>query len=89
MRDALEARELLEQLGLVRGPQPEVGGYGVADSGGIPAQHAREARQALAALGRRGVGIDGERATLKLERLRELRRSGREARRFLCRGHRG
>ncbi len=49
--DAVEARELLEQLGFLRGTHAEVGGDRVADSGGVLAQHAREPREALAPLG--------------------------------------
>ena len=87
--DAVEAGELLEQLGFLRGTHAEVGCDRVADGGGILAQHAREAREAVAPLARRRVGINGERAALQLQRLRELRRVGRKAGRFLCRGHRG
>ena len=89
VRDAVEAGELLEQLGFLRGAHAEVGGNRVADPGCILAQHARESRESLAPFGCGGMGVHRERAALQLQSLRELRRMGREAGRFLCRGHRG
>ncbi len=89
MRDAVEAGELLEQFGLFRGTHAEIGGDSIADCGGILAQHAREAAEALPPYGRRGMSIHRKCTALQIQRLRELCGMGREAGRYLCRGHRG
>ncbi len=79
MRDALEAREYLEQFGLLAGALAEVRGDRVADPGRMLPQHARESRKALAPRGEARIWIRGECPPLEVEGLRERRGMGHEA----------
>ena len=79
----------LQQLGLLPGPLPEVGGNRVPDPARVFAQHARQAREPVAAHAVVGTGIGGKCLPLQVERLHELRRVSLQAGGIVGRGHRG